>query len=293
MAKLTKYLIAAAVVVAVAVATVAAAAAGLLAGAVVLLVLVVVALVVLRFQAARQEKAASADWVETLGEAAVTDEDLGGWVPTPARSGRLVIDPSVFASPAVADAADGFEGLTDSALADAGDAPIDWSVPAEWGQGPLPDESTVDEGTPGEVVELTFGDDGDRADEAARHDEPPESGPAVVGDDWATPDDAPGHDGSLGGVAEGPVAAPVEIHESTHAETLSFATAGVSRNGNGLIDWSGPVHPVEEHIHTADDILEASAATALPTVDDRPAPAAGSELARLLAKVEARLRDYE
>jgi len=42
-----------------------------------------------------------------------------------------------------------------------------------------------------------------------------------------------------------------------------------------------------------EDIMEASAATALPTAGDRPAPAAGSELARLLSKVEARLRYYE
>ena len=59
-----------------------------------------------------------------------------------------------------------------------------------------------------------------------------------------------------------------------------------------VIDWSGAGHAVEEQVRTSDDILAASEATALP----EPVAAAatgGSELARLLAKVEARLREYD
>jgi hypothetical protein len=48
---------------------------------------------------------------------------------------------------------------------------------------------------------------------------------------------------------------------------------------------------VNEQVRTSDDIMKASDATALPSaVAD---PAAGSELSRLLAKVEARLREYD
>ena len=50
-----------------------------------------------------------------------------------------------------------------------------------------------------------------------------------------------------------------------------------------------PGRPVDEQVRTSDDIMRASDVTALPTA--AADPAAGTELARLLAKVEARLRE--
>jgi hypothetical protein len=78
------------------------------------------------------------------------------------------------------------------------------------------------------------------------------------------------------------------------AEAMSLAGVTSSpRPRRSVIDWNGPVHAVDEQVRTSDDILKASAATALPSPEDQPAPVGGSELARLLSKVEARLRDYE
>ncbi|MCD9623548.1 hypothetical protein [Rhabdothermincola salaria] len=94
--------------------------------------------------------------------------------------------------------------------------------------------------------------------------------------------------------------APPDPGVPVTAEADAYSLAGVGQpSGNGtssrrsIIDWSGPVHAIDEQVRTSDDILAASAATALPTSEDRPAPSGGSELTRLLSKVEARLRDYE
>ena len=340
MAKRTKYLIAAAVtVVVLAVAIGMTLAAGLLAGALVLLVALVVTLVAVRSRVAKQEKAASADWVDAIGDTTLPEEDLEGWTPSPARSGRMIADPSVFATPSSNGGAapprdvttDGFEALTDEALAandddmswpgdDTTDT-IDWSVPSEWGKGPIADDDSDDlESTAevdAEVIPLTsVGSDDDLAD-TVEDDERPvaatdETDPpdGTVLDDEPTDDVGPADDpdderrrrhrrraGPLRPAFAdlAPIDEPAGIPELEPTASLSYATAGAATNGHrpGAIDWTGPVHTVDEHVHTADDILEASAATALPTSTDRPAPAAGSELARLLAKVEARLRDYD
>lgn len=104
------------------------------------------------------------------------------------------------------------------------------------------------------------------------------------------------------GGAESPAAppspgAPVTVPEPARDDALSMAGVGAGPDlapRRSLIDWTGPPRIVEDAVRTSDDVLAASAATALPTVaPDSSAPEAGSELARLLAKVEARLRDYE
>ncbi len=342
MAKRTKYLIAAAVpVVVLAVAIGMTLVAGLLAGALVLLAALVVTLVALRARAAKQEKAASADWVDAVGDTTLPGEDLEGWTPSPARSGRMIADPSVFATPTSNGGAapsrdittDGFEALTDEALAGNDDMSwpgddttetIDWSVPSDWGKGPIADDADDLESTAevdAEVIPLTsVGSDDDFADTvedderpvaATGETDPPEGtvlddeptdgvGPTddtdtdTDGDSDSDTDVAPARSGPPPADVA-PLDAPAGIPELEPTASLSYATAGAPTNGRrpGAIDWTGPVHTVDEHVHTADDILEASAATALPTPTDRPAPAAGSELARLLAKVEARLRDYD
>ena len=336
MAKRTKYLIAAAVtVVVLAIAIGVTASVGLLAGALVLLVALVVTLLAVRYRVAKQDKAASADWVDVIGDTTIPEEALDGWTPAPARSGRMIADPSVFATPvSPADVpptseatTEGFEALTDEALATNGvegawpgndtTDTIDWSVPSEWGQGPIADEDRDDESPTGlsdeeaDVIPLASVGSHDGLDDTDEDDE----GPVTITDETDPPDHTAFGDGPTNG--EGPddgadpdVAAmdsgsalpdlapidePAGIPEFEPTASLSYATAGAAPNGHrpSAIDWTGPVHTVDEHVHSAGDILEASAATALPTASDRPAPAAGSELARLLAKVEARLRDYD
>jgi hypothetical protein len=81
----------------------------------------------------------------------------------------------------------------------------------------------------------------------------------------------------------------------TEARTPAYAGAApapaAASNSRFLIDWTGQGRPVDEQVRTSDDIMRASDVTALPTA--AADPAAGTELARLLAKVEARLRDYD
>lgn len=81
------------------------------------------------------------------------------------------------------------------------------------------------------------------------------------------------------------------VEARTPAYAGAPAAAAQSSATRALIDWSGQGRTVNEQVHTSDDIMKASDATALPSaaVD----PAAGSELSRLLAKVEARLREYD
>jgi hypothetical protein len=71
----------------------------------------------------------------------------------------------------------------------------------------------------------------------------------------------------------------------------AFAGAGAPAHvgSHSPIDWTGQGGRVDERVRSSDDILRASEATALPVADTT----GGSELARLLAKVEARLRDYD
>lgn len=78
----------------------------------------------------------------------------------------------------------------------------------------------------------------------------------------------------------------------------AFAGAGAPMIHSSPIDWTGQGGRVDERVKSSDDILRASEATALPSVGglggvDAGEGDGGSELARLLAKVEARLRDYD
>lgn len=141
-----------------------------------------------------------------------------------------------------------------------------------------------------------FGDFADLPPFPGRIDEPAHEAPSApyapepfspAADLQPGPSPSPAGDRSPGGYGV-PDLAPLE------ADAYSFAGAPApGRSRRSVIDWSGPIHTVDEHVKSAEDILEASAATALPTPSDRPAPTGGSELARLLAKVEERLRDYD
>ena len=97
---------------------------------------------------------------------------------------------------------------------------------------------------------------------------------------------------------------PVEpLHATTPTRSASTPTspprptpafvgaggAGAPSASRSPIDWTGQGGRVDERVSSSDDILRVSEATALPDA----AETGGSELARLLAKVEARLRDYD
>jgi len=311
-AKITKFIPAVAGAIVVVLAVLAAMLFGLLAGALVVLVAGIATFSVVRFRVAREEKAGNADWAEVLGASPDDDTMLNGWVPAPARSGRLISDPSVFALPTERDASNGFEALTDDALsshaangsptawtpngATSDEDPVsDWSVPSDWSVFPgRPDSASSKERTPVEGEGIPLAPPGtERTTDGHRggDTEPPH------GFAQPAPSDDPGDADSAAAPTrpDPPDLDPVDAPQILHpAEAMSFAGA-VAQNGDrpSLIDWSGPTPTIDERVRSADDIMEASAATALPTAGDRPAPAAGSELARLLSKVEARLRDYE
>jgi len=82
-----------------------------------------------------------------------------------------------------------------------------------------------------------------------------------------------------------------DTYEPVRAPEPAYASVAASQEGrHSPIDWTGQGGRVNERVSSSDDILAASEATALPA---EGSVAGGSELARLLAKVEARLRDYE
>jgi hypothetical protein len=70
------------------------------------------------------------------------------------------------------------------------------------------------------------------------------------------------------------------------------AGAPITVDHHSPIDWTGQGGRVDERVQTSDDILRVSEATALTVADDTGG-SGGTELARLLSKVEARLRDYD
>jgi hypothetical protein len=79
----------------------------------------------------------------------------------------------------------------------------------------------------------------------------------------------------------------------TNRPEPAFAGAGAPVGHASPIDWTGQGGRVDERVKSSDDILRASEATALPSIGAVGGGDGGSELARLLAKVEARLRDYD
>jgi hypothetical protein len=111
---------------------------------------------------------------------------------------------------------------------------------------------------------------------------------------YTSPLDVPSADLADYFATAAPEAPPFADELTVTVTTGSTEPSAGATDRRPLIDWTGPTRIVEDRVRTSDDILAASAATALPTATvDRPAPAAGSELSRLLAKVEARLREYD
>jgi hypothetical protein len=305
--------------------------AGLLAGSLVVLAALIALTLASRMIAAREERSAMADWEEVLEKDAPADAFFSDWTTTVPRTGRITPARADDELALSAHTAAGLESLDDLAPADdpvAGAVPAtdEWSEPAALtddttgvaDQDEAPEGSEPLVGLAGSGIPVApAGDDthgfpfddpydgfGDLPPFPGRPDHDADLPPIVAAPfDPPRPEPLPHvameelHLGSPAADIDrpppggfGPDAAPVE------ADAFSFAGSVAGANGarRSLIDWSGPVHSVDEQVRTSDDILKASAATALPTAEvDRPAPAGGSELARLLAKVEERLREYD
>jgi hypothetical protein len=138
----------------------------------------------------------------------------------------------------------------------------------------------------------TAADPGPFAPEQGYDDPAPLPPPTPV--PYTSPLDVPGADLADYFATAAPEAPAFADELTVTVTTGSTEPSAGATDRRPLIDWTGPTRIVEDRVRTSDDILAASAATALPTATvDRPAPAAGSELSRLLAKVEARLREYD
>ncbi|HEY6532027.1 MAG TPA: hypothetical protein VIY72_06970 [Acidimicrobiales bacterium] len=227
----------------------------LLTGSLVVLAALMIVGLLVRRVAVREEKAGMAEWErEAMASAAAAEDLFGDWKVSSPRTDGTVNPPPTPMSPSPT-VAPPVPGLASFP------AP---PLPAA----PPPVDEVPESADPTVTMSRPIRTPDDRADD----------GPAV-GTEHAPdhPDDAaPDH---LVGV---------EARTPAYAGAAASATEGSARM---LIDWSGQGRPVNEQVRSSDDIMKASDATALPTaaVD----PTAGGELARLLAKVEARLRDYD
>jgi hypothetical protein len=329
---ISKYLLAALVTIAVtALAVFVAVKVELLAGAVVVLGALVVIALIGRMRASRAEKAGMADWKDVLDADAPADAFFSDWTRTAPSTTPQVPDliepawaaaaddpvpvapsaaPVADASPAVeapeeADAAftapDQSE-VVSTAIAPTGtpidadlrDAIRDAELDATDASDPTPSAFPFDDDGFGDLLPSSEAPaPGPDAEPAPDHVELAVTPPAAPAP-HDSPFDVPGAD-----LAE--YFAPAGTDATAFADELTVTVSTGSNDPSArstdrrpLIDWTGPTRIVEDRVRTSDDILAASAATALPTATvDRPAPAAGSELARLLSKVEARLRDYD
>jgi hypothetical protein len=248
----------------------------LMTGSLVVLAALMIVGLLARRVAVREEKAGMAEWErETVASAAAAEDLFGEWKVSSPRGEATTAPPATPMSPSPT-VAPPVPGRT--------------ILPAP----PLPVDAEVFEPIdPTVTVFRPIGEREDRRDQTAdraddnRDDHPDDHGdhdahgdhrPSVADAPTRPLDDAPDH--FVGADARTPAFAGATASAST-----------TSTSPKALIDWTGQGRPVNEQVRSSDDIMKASEATALPTaaVD----PTAGSELARLLAKVEARLRDYD
>jgi hypothetical protein len=299
-ARIVKYLLASVgLAVVVVAAVVAGREAGLLAGALVPLAALIGLTLYTRTRMDRAEKAGMADWEQVLAADASDDAFFSDWTATMPHAhgaGPALSDAGVDGGPEVEVGGSAPEGGAASpplrpvfadddgyASTGTGSFPFD----DDDGFGDLPPLHLEHDDALGPLVDAPSVDDGGAEGDEAHLNVTPEGGTEVV-----LPAAGPSAVPSAPAVRS-PDAEPAPLPE----EVYSFAGAAPAADGTArrsVIDWTGPARIVEDEVRTSDDILAASAATALPTVtEDQPAPVAGSELARLLAKVEARLRDYD
>ena len=231
----------------------------LVTGSLVLLAGLMIAALIARRAAAREERAGMADWeAETLASAEAADDFFGDWATNSPLGGHGDSGPN--GSP-----------VKSHSPSVAPPVPTHNSRPAS----PLPAGAHVPEPADPSVAVSRPLRDGSDDPEAA------ESLVAslFVSDTSPSTDHDHDHD-------------PVDVDGFISAPPApAFAGAGAPAHvgSHSPIDWTGQGGRVDERVQSSDDILRASEATALPVADTT----GGSELARLLAKVEARLRDYD
>lgn len=230
----------------------------LMTGSLVLLAGLMIAALLARRAAVREERVGMADWEnETLASAEAAEDLFGEWsVSTPRQSQARQEPPVMTPAPSVA------PPVPTQSTRPASLMPVGAEVPE-------PDDPSVAVSRP-----LRDGSDEPRDTESL-------VASLFVSDAPPAPVEPLPLDPDPFGVDQF-ISAPPE-----HA----FAGAGapILDDNRSPIDWTGQGGRVDERVTSSDDILRVSEATALPLAADT----GGSELARLLSKVEARLRDYD
>jgi len=230
----------------------------LMTGSLVLLAGLMIAALLARRAAVREERNGMADWEhETLASAEAAEDLFGEWsVSSPRQDHARQDPPTMSPSPSVAPP-----------------VPTQTSGPAS----PMPFGAEVPEpADPSVAVSRPLRDESDQ---------PPDT-EALVASLFVT-DDRPG---PTAPTADDPDPFGIDQYIAAPAEP-AFAGAGapIQEDHRSPIDWTGQGGRVDERVRSSDDILRVSEVTALPVAGDT----GGSELARLLSKVEARLRDYD
>jgi hypothetical protein len=234
----------------------------LLTASLVLLAGLMIATLLARRAAVREERAGMADWEqETLASAEAAEDLFGEWSvssPRDERTGQEPTAPPMTPAPSVAPPVPTHSNGPASPMPFGAEVP-EPADPSVTMSRPLRTQADEPQDTEALVASLFV------------TDAPP--APPLVDDSDPDP---------FG--IDGFISAP---------PTPACAGAGAgapSHAGHGSpIDWTGQGGRVDERVQSSDDILRVSEATALPLGGDT----GGSELARLLSKVEARLRDYD
>ena len=226
----------------------------LLTGSLVVLCGLMIAALVARRAAAREERAGMAEWAEeTLASERAAADLFGDWA-----SATPGADLESLASPA-------------PVVPEAADPSVAVSRPLR-GE----DQARVEQ----EASALFFTDDAPSA--APAPSIPAPTAPAPAPEPTVEPDPTAGPD-------------PLGVDQFISAPDLAMAGAGstpptasaATGRHRSPIDWTGQGGRVDERVRSDDDIMRVSEATALTPAEG------GSELARLLSKVEARLREYD
>lgn len=239
----------------------------LLTGSLVLLSGLMIAALLARRAAAREERAGMADWEEETRDSEQAAEGLfAEWAastPTDEFTSSAPSAPVIGSAPSVAPPVAPRSSGPASLVPNGAEVPepADPSVAVS-----RPLRGSEPQDTEALVASLFLTDDPAPAASTVPEVEAP---PVIAVDDY--------------------ISAPSFSDTPEHA----FAGAGAPAGHASPIDWTGQGGRVDERVKSSDDILRASEATALPSVGAVGDGDGGTELARLLAKVEARLRDYD
>ena len=236
----------------------------LLTGSLVLLSGLMIAALLARRAAVREEREGMADWEsETLQSAEAAEDLFGEWAissPTEERARQESTAPPMSPAPSVAPPVPPHNNGTASPLMPVGAEVPEPADPSVAVSRPLRNEDDEPQDTETLVASLFV------------TDTPPVEPLTVDPDPFGTD---PFGTGPL-------ISAPPE-------PAFVGAGAPMPDNHRSPIDWTGQGGRVDERVKSSDDILRVSEVTALPVAGET----GGSELARLLSKVEARLRDYD